>query len=69
MDLVPGWPGMDVYPPQPMVGQTRAVLEAYTAAGGAFQEVVIENTGHTPYIEKPDAFNKAFHAHLAATGK
>jgi pimeloyl-ACP methyl ester carboxylesterase len=66
LDLVPGWPGMETYPPQPMVGQTRAVLEAYAAAGGAYQEVVIEDTGHTPYIERPDAFNQAFHAHLAA---
>ena len=69
MNLVPGWPGADVYPPQPMVGQTRAVLEAYAAAGGAYHEVVIENTGHSPYIERPDVFNRAFHAHLAAAKK
>jgi len=27
LGVVPGWPGDDVFPPQPMVGQTRAVLE------------------------------------------
>lgn len=65
LGAVPGWPGADVFPPQPMVGQTRAVLEQYAAAGGSFREVVIEDTGHTPYIEKPAEFNAALHAHLA----
>lgn len=66
MGAIPGWPGADIYPPQPMVGQTRAVLEQYKAAGGSYQEQVIEDTGHTPYIEKPSEFNALFHAHLAA---
>lgn len=63
---VPGWPGAEIYPPQPMVSQTRAVLEQYKAAGGRYQERVIEDTGHTPYIEKPSEFNALFHPHLAA---
>lgn len=58
---IPGWPGAEVYPPQPMVAQTRDVLEQYAAAGGQYEEVVIEDTGHTPYIEKPGEFNTAFH--------
>ena len=29
---IPNWPGMEVYPPQPMLGQIRAVLEKYAAA-------------------------------------
>lgn len=58
--IVPGWPGDEVYPPQPMVAQTRYVLEQYQANGGAFTEVVIADTGHTPYIEKPDEFMAAF---------
>lgn len=57
---VPGWPGDEIFPPQPMVGQTRAVLEEY----GSYKEVVLDDTAHTPYIEKPDAFNEAFHAHI-----
>lgn len=64
MGAVPGWPGADVFPPQPMIGQTRAVLERYAAAGGAFTEVVIANAGHTPYLEKPEEFNTVFHKHL-----
>lgn len=64
MGAVPGWPGADVFPPQPMVSQTRDVLEKYAAAGGSYTEVVIEDTGHTPYVEKPDEFNRHFHEHI-----
>lgn len=60
LGFVPGWPGEEVYPPQPMVGQTRAVLEKYKAKGGSFEEVVIADTGHTPYIEKPEEFMAEF---------
>lgn len=55
---VPGWPGPDVFPPQPMVTQTRAVLDAYAANGGDYREVVVPSCGHSPHIEHPDAFNK-----------
>ncbi len=64
MGLLPGWPGEEQYPPQPMIGQTRNILEKYAAAGGTYTEVVIENTGHVPFIEKPEEFNKAFHSHI-----
>lgn len=64
LGYVPGWPGAEVYPPQPMVGQTRAVLEKYQAQGGAFKEVVIADAGHTPYVEKPAEFLAALSAHL-----
>jgi pimeloyl-ACP methyl ester carboxylesterase len=64
MGAVPGWPGEDVFPPQPMVSQTRAVLEKYEEAGGTYEEVVFEDCGHTPYIEKPDLFNEHFHNHI-----
>lgn len=61
---VPGWPGAEVFPPQPMVGQTRAVLERY----GNFREHVIPETGHSPQIERPDLVDPLFHAHLEAAG-
>ncbi len=67
LGFVPGWPGADVFPPQPMVGQTRAVLEKYRANGGAFKEVVIADAGHGPHIEKPAEFLAAFTDHLAAS--
>ena len=62
--LIPDWPGEDVYPPQPMIGQTRAVLEKYATAGGSYQEVLIDDAGHLPFIEKPEEFNRALHAHI-----
>lgn len=63
---VPGWPGDEVVPPQPMLAQTRAVLDAYQANGGTYAEVVIEDAAHSPFLEKPDAFAAALHPHLAA---
>jgi pimeloyl-ACP methyl ester carboxylesterase len=64
MGLVPGYPGADTYPPQPMLGQIRSVLDAYATAGGIYSEEVIEDCGHVPFIEKPDDFDRVFHAHL-----
>ena len=66
MGLIPNWPGMDVYPPQPMLGQIRAVLGKYAEAGGTYKEVVIEDAGHVPFIEKPDEFNAVFHPHIGS---
>jgi pimeloyl-ACP methyl ester carboxylesterase len=59
LGLVPGWPGDDECPPQPMVAQTRAVLDRYAAAGGEYTEVVYENCGHSPHIERPAEFAAA----------
>lgn len=64
MGLIPGWPGLEIFPPQPMLAQTRAVLEKYAAAGGSFEEVILPDSGHIPYIEKPQEFNRIFHQHL-----
>ena len=59
LGVVPGWPGADVFPAQPMVGQTRAVLERYAAGGGQYRELVFEDCGHGPHIEKHDEFMAA----------
>jgi len=66
LGFVSGWPGDEVFPPQPMLKQTRAVLDKYAAAGGSYQEAIIEDAGHVPFIEKPDEFNRLFHAHIGA---
>jgi pimeloyl-ACP methyl ester carboxylesterase len=65
LGAVPGWPGAETHPPQPMVTQTRAVLEEYAAAGGSYEEVVFENTGHSPHIESPSEFAAALQKGLA----
>ncbi|KAA9375312.1 alpha/beta hydrolase [Microbispora cellulosiformans] len=54
---VPGWDGT---PAQPMVAQTRAVLERY----GAYREVVVEGAGHGPHLDRPAEFRAALLAHL-----
>lgn len=66
---IPGWPGIEVFPPQPMLRQTRAVLDRYRAAGGAYGEVVIEDSGHVPFIEKLPELNRVFHPHLEDSGR
>lgn len=57
--IVPGWPGADVAPSQPMVSQTRAVLEQYAANAGRFREVVLPDTGHSPHLEHQEEFAAA----------
>jgi pimeloyl-ACP methyl ester carboxylesterase len=56
LGLVPGWPGAEECPPQPMVGQTRAVLDRYAAAGGRYREIVFAGCGHSPHVEAPQRF-------------
>lgn len=62
--IVPGWPGPHAVPPQPMVAQTRTVLERYAAAGGAYREVVVSDAGHSPHVERPEQFRHALFGHL-----
>ncbi|MCY3780344.1 MAG: alpha/beta hydrolase [Chloroflexi bacterium] len=67
LGVIPGWPGDEVCPPQPMIAQIKHVLDNFAAVGGQVQEVVIEDCGHTPFIEKADQFNRALHSFLART--
>jgi len=61
---VPGWPGAEAFAPQPMVTQTRAVLDRYAASGGAYREVVLPGVGHSPPVERPQEFVVALLEHL-----
>ena len=45
LGAVPGWPGDDVLPAQPMDAQIRAVLDAYRAGGGVAEEVGTRQRG------------------------
>lgn len=56
LGYVDGWPGEDVYPPQPMVSQTRFVLDRYASNGGTYEEFIVENAGHSAHLEAPDVF-------------
>ncbi|MFG1775676.1 alpha/beta fold hydrolase [Micromonospora sp. NPDC049051] len=56
LGVLPGWPGEAACPAQPMVAQTRAVLERYAAAGGTYREVPLPGCGHSPHLEQPAEF-------------
>jgi pimeloyl-ACP methyl ester carboxylesterase len=64
LGAVPGWPGNKAFPPQPMVTQTRSVLDRYAATGGAYREVVLPRVGHSPHVERPQEFADALLEHL-----
>ncbi len=63
--FVPGWPGEEVFPPQPMLGQTRFIFERYAAGGGRYKEVVVPNAGHSPHVEAPGFVVQHLLAHWA----
>ncbi len=65
MGAVPGWPGAGVFPPQPMVSQTRHLLERYAAVGGRYREVVVAESGHSPHLEQPEVFTREIREFLA----
>ena len=65
LGAIPGWPGAETWPPQPMVAQTRSVLGGYAVAGGRFREVVIEDAGHGPHLDQPGQFDAELADHLA----
>lgn len=64
MGFIPNYPGEEVVPSQPMVSQTRYVLEQYQEKDGAYKEIIMNETAHSPYIEKPAEFNTMFHKHI-----
>lgn len=67
--LLPGYPGPEAYPPQPMMDQIRAVLDAYAERGGTYTEVAVDGSGHVPFLSHKPEFNSAFHAHLEKANK
>ena len=63
---IPGWPGEQAWPPQPMLAQTRAVLDGYAAAGGRYREVAIDDAAHSPHLDQPERFLAELGAHLSS---
>jgi pimeloyl-ACP methyl ester carboxylesterase len=66
LGALPGWPGPDVFPAQPMIGQIRAVLDRYQAAGGKYTELALANCGHSPHLEHAAEFESAVTTFLDA---
>jgi pimeloyl-ACP methyl ester carboxylesterase len=67
LGVIPGWPGAEIAPPQPMIQQTRAVFDRYAANGGSCTELAWENCGHSAHLERPAEFIDALSTHLAAS--
>jgi pimeloyl-ACP methyl ester carboxylesterase len=65
LGALPDWPGEEKCPPQPMLAQTRAVLDRYAEAGGTYDEIVVADAGHSPHLEKPAEFSAALREILA----
>jgi pimeloyl-ACP methyl ester carboxylesterase len=68
MGVVPGWPGDEVFPPQPMVTQIRHVLERYRDAGGQVRMEMFEGSGHGPIFDAAERWSALFYEFLAAAG-
>jgi pimeloyl-ACP methyl ester carboxylesterase len=64
LGAVPGWPGPDAFPPQPMVAQIRALLERYAAAGGHVETEMFEGSGHFPPIDAAERWSARFFGFL-----
>ncbi|WP_181780648.1 alpha/beta fold hydrolase [Pseudonocardia pini] len=67
MGAVPGWPGAEVYPAQPMVAQIRTVLEAYAARGGSVRTEIFEGSGHGPHVDAADRWLAVLQEFLETT--
>jgi pimeloyl-ACP methyl ester carboxylesterase len=61
LGYVPGWPGEEVMPPQPMIAQLRHLLER----AGNYREVILENCGHSPHLEQPQRFLEELRSFVA----
>ena len=66
MGVIPGWPGAEAFPPQPMVTQIRDVLTAYREAGGRVEMEMFEGSGHFPVADAFDRWRKLFVDFLAS---
>jgi pimeloyl-ACP methyl ester carboxylesterase len=64
LGAVPGWPGAEVMPPQPMHQQIQSVLDRYAANGGEVRVVTLEHCAHGVPLEDPQAVADAITAHL-----
>lgn len=66
LGYVPGWPGEEVFPPQPMVTQIRNVLDEYEKRGGRVQVEMFEGSGHGPIFDQAERWRKLFFEFLVS---
>jgi pimeloyl-ACP methyl ester carboxylesterase len=65
LGFVPGWPGEEIFPPQPMVTQIRNVLEEYRRRGGRVEMEMFEGSGHGPLFDAAERWSAGFFKFLA----
>jgi pimeloyl-ACP methyl ester carboxylesterase len=65
LGAVPGWPGDEIFPPQPMWSQLRSVLDS----GGNYREVVYEGCGHSPHLERAERFAADLRSFVAGAAR
>lgn len=68
LGVVPDWPGPEVFPPQPQVAQTRAMLDRYRTGGGSVREVVLAGCAHGPPIERSAELRDHLLQHIRDAG-
>ena len=66
LGFVPGWPGEEAFPPQPMVTQIRNVLEEYRRRGGRVEIEMFEGSGHGPLFDAAEKWAEGFFKFLAS---
>jgi pimeloyl-ACP methyl ester carboxylesterase len=66
LGYVPGWPGEEAFPPQPMVTQIRDVLEKYRAGGGQVRIDMFEGSGHGPLFDAAERWGRVFFEFVAS---
>jgi pimeloyl-ACP methyl ester carboxylesterase len=65
LGAVPGWPGEELYPPQPQVRQTREVFSRRSGRAPV-KEVVLNGVGHGPLIERASEVAQLMVEHISA---
>ena len=67
LGAIPGWPGEESCPPQPMIGQIDSVLYRYHSSSGAVvRKEVLAGVGHGPLIERSDKVAEAMREVMGA---
>lgn len=64
LGAIPGYPGEETFPAQPMVEQIRTVLTAYRDAGGEVEEITLEDAAHGMPVETPQRVAEAIAGRL-----
>ncbi len=58
------WPGDEEFPPQPLLTQVTHALDQYEQRGGVVKRFVMDDVGHSPFLERPAEFQLALTNHL-----